>query len=378
MKNFLLPGKRVLFSKVLFLLSVFFLFIARFASAQEDSLPPAKLPFWDKIKGPASNDIRALLVDDNTGRIYGGTSGNGVIVSSDSGKTWTSASSGLTNMYITCLDFNGGTLYAGTWGGGVFRSDNQGGLWTAVNQGLNARFIRSIKSDSGMVYAGTYGQGVFRSSDKGGTWQAANSHLWHMDVTALIFNLQGDLLAGTAGGGIFKSSDQGLSWNSSNGDLSNKYVTSFVMNSVGDMYAGTYGGGVNFSMNGGATWTLYKEASPDIVTCVTYYTDDQPVAGTNAIGLFKYDNLWEQWRQSNMKVYGTYAIARTRSGVLYASLPKEGFCISYDGGMFWQRISNRGEKGLSILISFKNGIMAGTTSKGQLYISKDNGTSWSR
>jgi photosystem II stability/assembly factor-like uncharacterized protein len=258
-----------------------------------------------------------------------------------------------------------------------------------MNDGLKSHFIRSVKADSGMVYAGTYGQGVFRSSDKGGTWQEANSHLWHRDVTALMINEDGDLVAGTAGGGIFRSNDKGQSWYSGNGLLSNKYITCFVMNSVGDIYAGTYGGGVNISTNGGSFWSPYKNDDlsleyPEKITCLTCYSDAQPVVGTCDFGIFRYDDNpgWYQWRHgisNNASILknGVHALAKAASGVIYASIPREGFFKSTDGGLSWWEIYNRDEKGITSITSYKDGIMAAASSLGGVYLSNDCGSTWS-
>ncbi|HEX9933861.1 MAG TPA: T9SS type A sorting domain-containing protein, partial [bacterium] len=75
--------------------------------------------------------VTYLIADGNTaGRIYAGTSGLGVLTTTDGGTNWNEMNAGLTNKYIQCMDLDpaGSTLYIGTNGGGVYRYSIETGV----------------------------------------------------------------------------------------------------------------------------------------------------------------------------------------------------------------------------------------------------------
>ena len=62
----------------------------------------------------------------------------------------------------------GGTLFAGTEADGVYRSTDRGKTWTAANTGLVRPFVLSIAAyTSGIVYIGTVDDCVYRTTDNG-------------------------------------------------------------------------------------------------------------------------------------------------------------------------------------------------------------------
>jgi hypothetical protein len=80
-------------------------------------------------KGPEGQTIFALAIDPSTSTtLYAGTSGRGVLKSTDGGGNWTAVNAGLTNSYVEALAIDPSTpttLYAGTRGG-VFKSTDGG------------------------------------------------------------------------------------------------------------------------------------------------------------------------------------------------------------------------------------------------------------
>src|SRR5512140_678525 len=83
--------------------------------------------------GPEGGIIKTVAVHPATpATLYAGTSGGGVIKSTDSGGTWLASGTGLTNAFVAVLAIdpsNSATLYAGTSGGGIFTSTDSGGSW---------------------------------------------------------------------------------------------------------------------------------------------------------------------------------------------------------------------------------------------------------
>ncbi|HTY11934.1 MAG TPA: T9SS type A sorting domain-containing protein [Bacteroidota bacterium] len=99
-------------------------------------------------------------------RIFTGTSGGGVFMSSNDGVSWSKVSSGLTTNYINCLAIkHDSCIFAGTDGSGVFYSKNNGGSWTKYDSNLTQTKILSLACDNaGNLYAGTYSGGVWKKN----------------------------------------------------------------------------------------------------------------------------------------------------------------------------------------------------------------------
>jgi hypothetical protein len=111
--------------------------------------------------------VTAIAVDPlSPVNVYVGTTGGGIFRSTDAGRSWTPASTGLTNAVVTELALDPRTpnvLYAGTTGGGVFRSADAARNWTAFDTGLNNTSVAALAVTSGgaCVHAGTVGRGAF-------------------------------------------------------------------------------------------------------------------------------------------------------------------------------------------------------------------------
>src|SRR5580698_4990476 len=75
--------------------------------------------------GPYGGDVTCLAVSG--GNIFEG--GEGVYLSTDSGKSWTKESNGLNNNSFYALATMGTNIFAGT-DSGVFRSKDNGKSWT--------------------------------------------------------------------------------------------------------------------------------------------------------------------------------------------------------------------------------------------------------
>ena len=134
---------------------------------------------WQRAKQlpMGSADTPWSLEADPTipGKLYAGTFGDSLYVTSNFGETWTKPDgNGLGNGHIFDIEFDpiSGNLFVGT-ALGVYYSADEGDNWN----GLNSSFpeptvppeVRHISFDeNGVLYAGTWGQGVWVSTN----WQA--------------------------------------------------------------------------------------------------------------------------------------------------------------------------------------------------------------
>jgi len=79
---------------------------------------------------PYGEAVNALAINDSI--IFAGTDSNGIILSTDSGISWSAINSGINNFTIHALAFISSAIFAGTdaW---VFRSTDNGSTWTSLN-----------------------------------------------------------------------------------------------------------------------------------------------------------------------------------------------------------------------------------------------------
>ena len=204
----------------------------------------------------------ALAIDHmNPATLYAGTSYLGVYKSADSGGSWSTSNTGLTDTYISELVIdpaNPATIYAGTYGGsGVFKSVNGGASWKVSNTGLTQPGVNVMAIDPSNVdtiYAGTYSS-LFKSVDGGASW--SDTGIPNGGVIGLAIDpvTSATVYAGTYGR-VYKTSIGGVSWNATGGGLPTVVVTALAIDPTNPatIYAGMGGGGVFKSVNGGASW----------------------------------------------------------------------------------------------------------------------------
>jgi photosystem II stability/assembly factor-like uncharacterized protein len=182
----------------------------------------------------------ALLIDpQNPERLYVATLGNagfcssagclvgsGTLMSTDTGKTWTSIFAGS----IMAIDpQNPANLYAqqlvqrnpsdddvcDSKSFGIFKSVDAGMSW--VDTGFRDCFNGLVVDprNPNTIYAATYYSGVIKSIDAGGSWTPVNEGLPAKFITALAIDPQNpQILYAAAGLTLFKSTDAGATWNS--------------------------------------------------------------------------------------------------------------------------------------------------------------------
>jgi photosystem II stability/assembly factor-like uncharacterized protein len=106
--------------------------------------------------------------------VYASTQANGVLRSTDGGRTFSEINTGLTTLRTSrgagvLIDpRDSQVLYVGTEGGGVFESRDGGASWNAINQGLSNLNVFGLAIDPrnpDILYAGG-GSGVFKKTTK--------------------------------------------------------------------------------------------------------------------------------------------------------------------------------------------------------------------
>lgn len=219
---------------------------------------------WTQVVGVPAVDISSVVVRENT--IYAATD-SAVHISTDGGGVWSrSATLPGSPWYIDALTVFDGKIFAGTGGNGVFVSSDNGGSWAALSQGLSgpgSHHITSFAERNGMLYAGTGGAGVFRL--QGNTWVPFGDLMGNVAGSVWFLRTKGDTLVAGAGGGgwVWYAPPGATDWT---GVLVAPFqgfeflVTSMVEFGGGLVAGSTYG--VFRSTDGGASWLPSSSGLP--------------------------------------------------------------------------------------------------------------------
>jgi photosystem II stability/assembly factor-like uncharacterized protein len=354
--------------------------------------------------------------------LFAATNGGGMLLSSDSGATWTPINTGLSaNMVVKYLNVAGSNIFCATSGNlyrstnngsswtflgavgnplpsmfssytmsgttlfagsdntynGVSFSTNNGTSWTQVNTGLSCRLVTSVASIGTHVFAGTWA-GVYSSTNNGANWAEKDSGLNSKPAYCLIANGK-DLYAGSFMGGVYFSQDSGISWTQiSNGLPFETIVVALAMQGT-DLFAAT-SNGIFLSTNNGASWTsisasLNTPADKNVMSICLKGSDI--FIGTQT-GMLVSSNKGSSWTKigtvatggsvSQILMKGTDLFVRTVNGVF----------LSSNSGATWAA-TNTGLPSTLVGSIATDGVnlFAGMMGQGGVWMSTNNGASWS-
>lgn len=199
---------------------------------------------WALDKTEVKDEFHCLAADPfKVGRLYAGTFDNGLMVSEDHGKTWTSVGDGITHPRVLSVAVSGtevdngyGTVWAGTEPSELYRSEDGGKTWT-TSQALEdlpsrptwsfpprpeTHHVRSIQPDlhdENRIFVGIELGGVMRSEDKGMNFEDRKDNSQFDCHTLTMNNLAKGRIYEAAGGGYAESVDGGDTWQTINDGL---------------------------------------------------------------------------------------------------------------------------------------------------------------
>jgi photosystem II stability/assembly factor-like uncharacterized protein len=288
--------------------------------------------------------------------------------------------------------------YAGTYGGGVYRSVDHGRSWTSASAGLSNPYILSLAIDPfdpNKVYAGTYFNGVFKTNDAGQSWQPTGSGL---NKDPIVYTLAIDpqtptiLYAGTrrggtlGDGGVFRSTDGGQSWSAKNRGLGELYVYDLAIDPFEPhiLYAATHAMGVFKSFNGGDDWSFFSVGVSDRSTralAIEPNRNNFTYLGTwHGDSIYKSNDYGRNWFNSAngispAKVY-SLSIDPANTDLLYAATYYEGIYKSDDAGASWAQAGLFDNFVYSVVVDpIYHTVLAGLMDRG-IYRSDNQGKEW--
>ncbi len=311
----------------------------------------------------------------------------GIYRSDDTGETWICENTNLISRDISTIANNSQYIFAGTQFG-VSTSSTNGNNWTVTNSGLKNEDMDDLVSLDNNLYASNFGfsdypgSGIFFSSNYGNSWINDDSGLTTTKIDCLAADKNTHrIYAGTYGGGVFYKDFVNNPWIPVNNGLSELNVVSLAVDS-NSIYAGMFLDGIFTSIDGGQNWTntfgvgrIYKIAvGTNIIYALQASTFGQPKRW-----IWKSTDKGLTW--SNITLYRYPYLINTiianGNNVFWGNT--DGIYRSTNKGVNWVKTMSgigTSDTNISALSFYNNNIVAGTTS-GKVYLSTNNGDSWS-
>jgi photosystem II stability/assembly factor-like uncharacterized protein len=178
---------------------------------------------WQAVSGLPADRYTALDFSVNhLSTIYVGTAQHGVLVTTNNGRSWTPAGSGLPSQPINDLvvDTDAGHIWC-VESAGVYRLDNQSRTWHSLNTGLPSGIAINtilpaslVGGQANLIYLGT-SRGFFLSQDTGAHWTRGQVPLSGTAVHAILIDVRNSSLKTlylATDAGALSSTDGGQNW----------------------------------------------------------------------------------------------------------------------------------------------------------------------
>lgn len=315
----------------------------------------------------------------NSALVYAGVVANGVYRSTDGGKNWSSASSGLAHLNTTGLAVVPGTparWYAAVYGRGIFLSTDEGKTWTLVNNGLgnlNLRGLIAHPANPNRLFALTEG-GLYRLDVPASSWtkltligegmgltgkdtlpplpvtppdplslltpeeapSAQTRALPASPMLTLAFapSSAGTAYLGTGGAGVYRSDDGGLTWSAAG--LNGQSIVALAVHPVHpqQVTAATSGGALYRSEDGGNTWTSLPAPGGSVYALAIPPAEPASLYAGTAAGVYRLNGgVWSALGLNGRAVYALWNDPAQTGRWIAAG--QGGAFLSEDGGMTW-------------------------------------------
>jgi photosystem II stability/assembly factor-like uncharacterized protein len=158
-------------------------------------------------------DVHGLAIDpSHPSRLYAYAVGKGILVSEDSGATWTHRPGDADTNYVSGLAVTAdGTLLVGTPGRGVAASTDHGASFVVIRDNTGPVYSMSASTTDSNVLLVAAENGIFLTGDGGKTWNAGATNV---AVTGVFIDPRDShhFFAGGADGSIAESKDAAISF----------------------------------------------------------------------------------------------------------------------------------------------------------------------
>ena len=298
---------------------------------------------WDPIRAITVDSLgRAHIAGETTSRdlplknaVQQTRSGSSCIKTQDGGDHW--AQTGLGDSFPRHLVINPaapGRLFAGTWGEGLLVTTDGGASWQSTPLGGQIFSIAYVPTIPDLLWAAT-ANGIFVSSDGAATWQQRNNPGGYL-AQDLVVDPKQPATAWATANTVYKTTNGGSSWSPTSlsgiGTLAIDPVNSLVV------YAGGSSVGLFKTTDGGTAWAGSGLTSVDIQHIVIDPSSPQTVYVVAGGGPYKSTDGGTTWNPINaglpQDVSVALAIDPQNGSTLYVAGSGRVF-KSTDGGASW-------------------------------------------
>ena len=278
----------------------------------------------------------AVAADENAGRLYVGTSGNGLFRSVDGGRTWDAVSlahDDITALAVQANTAGDGVVYAGTSPSTFWRSEDGGESWQEMTAMLelpsssewsfppqpHTHHVRCIEPDphvAGKLYVAIEAGALLRAEDGGETWRDRVPGGPYDTHTAAAHRQAPGRVYSSAGDGYYESADGGENWTRQMDGLHHRYLVGVAVD-PGDpatvVVSAARGPGVSYYAGAAQAYVYRKSAGGPFALAM----DGLPAAEGTVASLF--------------------ATHPAQPGAFYAA-NNHGLFHSADAGRSWQAL----------------------------------------
>jgi photosystem II stability/assembly factor-like uncharacterized protein len=309
---------------------------------------------WTRLTSE-SVTVNAIQVNpENSQNILIGTEYQGVLLSSDGGRTWKESNSGFIHRQISWMmpdPGKPGNFLAGmaSGSGGLYSYDVHTEAWTSsqIMPGMRILSFLILPKNSGRL-AGT-SQGLFWQPRTSDPWTKLKGSIARRTVRCLAMDPHNPVIYAGTDQGIYRTSLSAMDFRVPPGYRANPQVWCITAPSTspGVVYAGSSLGLLR-SWDRAVTWSpisAYGLPSRTVIECIAVSpaNKDQIFAGTS-VGLFESANGGIHWRPAgngNLRVNSPSVIFLDDSGktILAADGNSGGVFYSKDAGQTWGHIA---------------------------------------
>ena len=323
---------------------------------------------WESCSNGLNSDVLGIYC--HNGKVYATVLGQGIMMSSDNGDTWTSAN---LNKQAKGYAHLGDTLYAACIGQGVFATFDGGVTWHDFNSNLPSKNLWCMDARDGYLFVGDTEGRIYRGNSDGTGWIRTNTPSFLATVGNIGIS-NGRVLAATHGSDMFYT-DNGSTWTQGT-NIGTVEIRGMLVED-NNVFIGTDMLGSFLSTNKGTSFSSAGSGLPEnqwlqsLVRC-----DSQIVAGSKD-RMYVSFGLGEQWYVPTCLPLDIDVVDLTWDGNIM-------YHVSYDGvlrhsreqGSNWQVLNSPFEGvNYTTLRYHDNGLYLGTREHG-LHFSDDMGETW--
>lgn len=331
---------------------------------------------WDVTYGEGVLVAVGGQSDQSNGNLY-------ICYSTNDGESWTAANvSGAPTSKATffSVEYDGSRFIAvgnrttSPYDAYVATSDN-GTAWTYVNTGTLPQLTTVTSNDDGSLYVAMGGPGDIYTSDNGGLNRTRRTRGATKSLSDVAWDGNG-LFVSVGVEGTIQTSSDGVNWTIQNSNTSNNLNRVDYLNGL---FIAVGKNGTIVTSSNGTEWVAQTSGTGSDLNGVAYGSGKYIVAGGNdyPVVLASDDGItWNTVTDSDF--YNRPFVAVAYGNGEFLALTQYGQALRSGDGIDWtQAASIPGSAKYPTDMIYADGKFVGVGGYGEIYLSSDNGTSWS-